>query len=104
MAANTLANVAAAVAAGYTEVTLDRGASFADATRRWEVVFEKRLVGEPGRANQTPLRAYGWGANQAAAETVALAALNFQRDHRYGKDSAAVSKGADGGTLTLDVH
>lgn len=102
MAANTLANIAAATAAGYTETVLDRGAS-APAATRFEVVLEKHLVGEPGRTG-VRTRAYGQGANQGAAETVALAALNFQRDHRYGKDNGAVSKGGDGGTLTLDTH
>lgn len=103
MADNAFANIAAATAAGYSETVLDRGASFPNASVRFEVTLEKRVVGEPGR-NGTMLRSMGQGANQAAAETQALAGLNFQRKHRYGQDSTAVSKGADGGTLTIDSN
>lgn len=104
MAANTLANIAAATAAGYKEVVTDRGASFANPAVRYEVLLEKPVVGEPGKATPQPIRAYGQGSSQANAETQALAALNGQRDHRYGKDSAAVSKGSAGGTLVLDLN
>lgn len=103
MADNAYANVAAAVAAGYSETVLDRGASFANPAVRFEVTLEKRVVGEPGR-NGTALRAFGQGASQVAAEAVALSAINYQRKHRYGLDSTAVSKGGDGGTLAVDVN
>lgn len=102
MAANTLANIAAATAAGYKEITLDRGASFAPATRRWLVILEKQVVGEPGSTGGL-VRQYAEGPDQATAEATVLASLNFFRDHRYGKDSTAASKGSQGGNLTLDV-
>src|SRR5438034_2077552 len=93
------ANVAAAISGGYQEVVLDRGAGFADASRRFEVRLEKQLVGEPGCSGHT-LRAYGTGSSQANAETQALAGLNAQRNHRYG----AGNTGNHGGALTLDVN
>lgn len=103
MALNALANIAAAVAAGYKDTVLDRGASFSPASLRYEVTLEGQQVGEPSSQSHIQLRAFGQGASQAAAETVALNALNNQRLHRYGADSGSVSKGPHGGTHTLDV-
>jgi hypothetical protein len=92
------ANVAAAIAGGWQEITLDRGSGWTPATR-WEARLEKQLVGEPGCSGHT-LRAYGQGSSQANAETQALAALNAQRTHRYGQGNV----GSHGGTLTLDQN
>jgi hypothetical protein len=77
------ASVAAAITAGYKQITLDRGAGALSATR-WEVTLEKQVLGESG-ADNSRIRAMGQGSSQAAAEAVALAALNKQRAHRYGR-------------------
>ncbi len=42
------------------------------------------MTGEAGYTG-TRIRAHGEGASQAAAEAIALAALNKQRAHRYGR-------------------
>jgi hypothetical protein len=94
-----LANLAASVAAGYKEIVNDKGASFG--ANRFTVTLEKPTVGEPG-ATGGLLRSYGQGATQAAAEAQALAALNEQRAHRYGRAGGNV--GGYGGSLTIDQH
>lgn len=94
------ASIAAATAAGYKEIVLDRGAS-ANVATRYEVTLEKPIVGEPGSSGGM-LRAFGQGSTQAAAEAQALAALNEQRAHRYGRGGG--NKGAYGGSLTIDTH
>lgn len=71
---------AAAVAAGYTSTATDRGANV---NPRWQVVLEKRLTG--AGSSGVVFRAIGEGASQAAAESQALASLNAQRAHRYGR-------------------
>jgi hypothetical protein len=93
---SNLANIAAAIAAGYSETVNDKGASFADPAHRYTVTLEKHLVGDNGQSGG-PTRAYGQGSSQANAETQALAALNAQRGHRY------AGSGSNGGTLTTDV-
>jgi hypothetical protein len=103
MALAALANIAAATAAGYKETVLDRGASFSPAGVRFEVTLEGQQVGEPGGQSHVQLRAFGQGSSQANAETVALAALNNQRLHRYGADSGSVSKGNHLGQHVIDV-
>lgn len=103
MADIALANIAAATAAGYKETVLDRGASFSPASLRFEVTLDKALVGEP-TATGNQIRAFGQGANQAAAEAVALAALNFQRKARYGQDDSVTFKGPRGQTMTKDLN
>lgn len=95
------ANHAAAVAAGYKSVVTDRGATV-PAAERYEVVLEKYLVGGTGRRGG-PMRAYGVGSSQANAEAAAAAALNAQRDHRYGKAAAGGSLSQDLAALTVDV-
>jgi hypothetical protein len=82
-------NIAAAQAAGYKEIVLDRGASYG--ANRFEITLEKPIAGEPG-ASGGMRRAYGRGSTQAAAEKQALAALNEQRVHRYGREGG--NKGA----------
>jgi hypothetical protein len=74
-----LANIAAATAAGYKEVVGTRGAIT-------YVTLEKTLSGD-SLHDISQIRAHGEGANQAAAETVALAGLNHQRDQRGRKNS-----------------
>lgn len=103
MALAALANIAAATAAGYKEVVLDRGASFTPAARRFEVLLEKQLIGEPGFEANIMIRALGQGLDQPTAEGVALAALNAERLHRYGADTGTASKGPKGGQHTIDV-
>lgn len=102
MASKDHANIAAAVAAGYKEVVLDRGATFTPASRRFQVVLDKPVVGEQPGQSGFRLEATGEGASQVAAEAVALAALNNLRAHRYGFDTG-VSAGGRGGTHTVDV-
>lgn len=102
------ANITAATTAGYKEVVTDRGAAYNPAGQRFYVLLEKPIVGESG-ASGGVIRAHGEGANQTAAEAVALAALNTQRNHRYGgapgrADADASSNGPRGGTLTADQN
>ena len=73
-----LASIAAATGAGYKEIVIQKSANL------FQVILEKALAGAAGQdVSQT--RAYGEGTTQANAETVALAALNDQRDHRQRK-------------------
>lgn len=100
------ANHAAAVAGGFKQTTLDRGATYSAATR-YQVVLEKPIVGQVG-ASGGLLSAYGEGSSVANAEAVATSALNSQRSHRYGGSPGratadANSVGAYGGALTSDV-
>ena len=103
MALNAFANIAAAVAAGWTETVLDRGASFSPASLRFEVTLERLVTGEPAGTSGQPLRAFGQGSSQVNAEAVALAACNAQRLVRYGADSGSVSKGSHGGQHVIDA-
>ena len=84
MAAMTdLANAAAAVSAGYSKTQVDRGATFKGGAQ-YLTIFEKRLLGEPGKDGFL-LRAQGESsASAAAADTAATAILNSQRAFRYG--------------------
>jgi hypothetical protein len=88
-----LADHAAATAAGYKLIQQDRGAS---RSPRYISLYEKWMVGEPG-ASGSMLRAEGHSdVSQAAANTVALNALNGQRKHRYaGPGALAGSPPAD---------
>lgn len=102
MASNALANVAAAVTAGYKEVVTDRGVLTQVAGNqqpplpRFVVLLEGQVVGQPGNAGSR-VEFQGEGATQVAAETVALANLNAWRANRYGSDSG----GANSGTLSV---
>lgn len=95
------ANHAAAVAAGFKSVATDQGA-LAPPAERWEVTLEKHTVGGAKRTG-SQLRAYGVGSSQANAEARATAALNAQRDFRYGAAAAGGSKNEDGDALSVDV-
>ena len=100
MAADLAAH-ANATAAGYARTQTDRGASFG--VNRFISVYEKPVVGVQGSGGV--LRATGIsGVSQAAADTAALAALNAQRGHRYGKGSANTGKNVAGDSLTDDLH
>lgn len=97
------ANIAAATAAGWKEIVQTR------TDGSYLVTLEKWMVGAPGASGYF-LRAHGHGANQAAAETQALAGLNEQRRLRYaGTSSIPIdshsfeSGGARGTTLTPDA-
>jgi hypothetical protein len=59
------------------------------------VTLEKHIDGRP-------VRAYGQGSSQAAAEAQALAGLNGFRKHRYGADTALNKKPATGAAFTAD--
>lgn len=102
MASKDHASIAAAVTAGYKETVTDRGGTFSPASRRFLVVLDKPVVGETPGQSGFRLESSGEGATQGAAETVALAAINNLRAHRYGFDTA-VSSGARGGSQTTDV-
>ena len=89
MASNDLANIAAATAAKYSLVQVDRGTG-ATAVERFQTVLEKTVGGVVGDP-VVIIRATGFGSTQNNADTAALANLNYQRDNRYGFDSAAAS-------------
>jgi hypothetical protein len=91
VASADLANLAAAVTAGYAEVVT------VGSDARYVVLLEKSLVGDPDGGSGQPFRAYGTGGSQATAETQALAALNQKRLQRYGADTGAVSNGKKNG-------
>ena len=106
MAVTDLADNAAAVAAGYTRVQTDYGAS---KSPRYVSRYEKPIVGEPGSAGGL-LKADGTGSDvQATADANALAALNAARRHRWGgspgrTSGSANSVGSKGGTTVEDTH
>jgi hypothetical protein len=78
------ASAAAAVSGGYTKTQTDMGASH---NPRYKTVFDKPIVGLDGESGSV-LRAEGWSnTSAAAADTVALDALNVQRAHRWGYGS-----------------
>jgi hypothetical protein len=97
-----LANAAAAVSAGYIKTQTDFGAT---ANPRYMTVFSKPLTGLEGQSGNE-LRARGYSnVDAATADTVALAALNNQRLHRYGDAAAGGSKSSTnptGAALTVD--
>jgi hypothetical protein len=89
------ANTAAAQAAGYKLIQLDRGAGH---PYRFSSTLEKWVTGDVGQSGVN-LRGYGESpSSQASADAQALAALNGQRAHRY------AGKGSNGGSITIDVH
>lgn len=102
MASKDHASIAAATTAGYKEIVTDRGASFSPASRRFIVVLEKMLVGAASEG-QFRSESSGEGSTQAAAEAVALAALNNKRANRYGFDTAVSVSPRGGGAHTTDV-
>jgi hypothetical protein len=94
-----LANIAAATSAGYKEVVNDKGVGFSP---RYTVTLEKYVTGVTG-ASGAPVRAYGQGDSQAAAEAQALDGLNGFRRNRYGPGASATNKDHFGGTHTIDL-
>jgi len=98
MALAALANIAAATTAGYKEIV------HVGLDSQTYVLLEKPLTGDPDGGSGLVRRAYGVGATQGAAETMALAALNDARLHRYGADTGATSTGKkNGNSHTRDV-
>jgi hypothetical protein len=103
-----LADNAAATAAGYARIQLDRGSG---KSPRWQTTYEKHLVGEPGTSG-APWRADATSdVSQADADSKALTALNAQRRHRYGGSPGRASEAGNqsvgshtGGAMTTDVH
>jgi hypothetical protein len=101
------ANIAAATAAGWKQVTQRPGDG------SYVVHLERWMTGAPG-ASGFFLRAHGHASSQAAAEAQALSSLNEQRRLRYaGTSSIPVDShsfesnigvsGARGTALTSDV-
>ena len=85
MAANTLASIAAATAAGYKlERTLLPGGQ--NITK-----LSKAITGTEGQSGRYVEFAGDSSVSAGAADTAALANLNKWRDNRYGPDSAAAS-------------
>jgi hypothetical protein len=80
-----LANIAAALAAGYKEIATQKGGV-------WSVTLEKTVSDVAGH-DVVLHQAHGEGASQGAAETVALAALNSQRDERSRKGKGTLDVG-----------
>lgn len=92
MAANTLANIAAATAAGYGLERFTRQGGTPTAVTTVNVTrLKKHIVGLPGQSGGERVFE-GEGSTSGAADTAALANANKWRDNRYGSDSAAVSK------------
>lgn len=84
MAANALANIAAATAAGYKleRTVLTNGNTL--------VKLGQQVTGIEGESGRY-VEFCGEASVQATADTAALTNLNRWRDNRYGVDSAAVS-------------
>lgn len=99
--ATDLASHAAAVAAGYTSTTTDRGAS-APVAERYYCRLEKRLAGG-GSASGFSFRADGFGSSQANAQAAAASALNGQRAVRYGRGATNSVNSRGSGALTSDA-
>ena len=95
------ASAAAAVTAGYREVAIDRGATFAGPERFYHS-FQKPSIGVAGSGGL--IRADGYGSSAGAAQTMALSALNAQRKLRYAAGSANTGKNIHGTALTDDLH
>ena len=102
-----LADHAAATAAGYARIQIDRGAG---KSPRFITRYEKPMTGEPGSSGGLWVHEAHSDASQAAADTAALTALNAVRRHRYGgspgraSGDAVNSPGSRGGSLTIDLH
>jgi hypothetical protein len=85
------ASEAAALSAGYKKVQIDRGAT---ASPRFVTHLEKIVTG----AGMSGGRQVGTGtsdASAAAADTVALSAVNAERRHRYGGSPGRASGDGD---------
>lgn len=94
-----LADAAAAVAAGYSKTQTDFGAG---KSPRYMTIFEKLVVGASDQSH-AEIRAVGTSdTSAAAADTVAVSALNGFRNIRYGTGSTA-GRDSQGKTHTFDA-
>src|SRR6266487_3317499 len=78
---------AAAVAAGYTRIQIDRGAPGVQDKNpqpRYASRYEKNQTGEPGQSGRLMIAQGESNVDQATADTQALAVLNANRRHFYG--------------------
>lgn len=92
------ANHAAATAAGYARIQIDRGAG---KSPRFVSRYEKPMIGEVGASGHLWVAEATSDVSQAAADTAVLAALNSQRSYRYGPN-AGVNFGSKGSVLVVD--
>jgi len=95
-----LADHAAATAAGYQRVQYDRGSG---KSPRYVSRYEKPTIGASGAAGGLTTAEGHSDSSQAAADTAALASLNGQRGHRYGKGATANNDNR-GNALTFDAN
>lgn len=96
-----LADITAVLAAGYKVTQTDRGTAFG--AERFQTTIMKPIAGAATTEGGARASQVGFsGVSQAAADAVAVAALNNWRNHRYGT-GAVLSTGSRGGTHTLDV-
>lgn len=87
MASNNLASIAAATAAGWKlNRPVAQGGKFVT-----ELMLNAQ--GQPGNSGQEIKQVGESNVSQAAADTVALNAINAWRSNRYGSDSAGVNVG-----------
>ena len=105
MAVTDHANNAAAVAAGWGRVQLDRGAG---KSPRFITRYERPLIGSTGQSGFLSVHEAGSDVDQATADTQALVSLNIFRRHRYGGSSGRASGDANsldifGNAMTVDV-
>jgi hypothetical protein len=96
MAITGYANVAAAQAAGWTRIPIDRGVG---KSPRYIPVLEKWLVGEAGSSGYMHRAQGDSDVDQGTADAQAVASLNGQRKHR-----ATFTNPANGKTLAADRH
>lgn len=82
-----LANIAAATAAGYKEIAFQNGAG------KWFVSLEKTVTDVNGHDIVLSKQHGESTVSQAAAEAIALAALNTERDLRTRKGKGTIDVG-----------
>lgn len=82
-----LANIAAAISAGYKEIVTQNGAG------KWFVSLEKTVTDVNGHDIVLHKQNGESTVSQAAAETIALAALNVERDLRTRKGKGTIDVG-----------
>jgi len=85
------ANIAAAITGGYKQQQIDRGSTFSP---RYVTHLEKIVTGA-GQGGSRQAATGTSDASAAAADTVALNALNAQRRHRYGGSPGRTSGDGD---------
>jgi hypothetical protein len=115
VAVTDFANDAAAVAAGYASIVLDRGATANNMTNRprFQRLYQKSMVNlsasGPDGPDTIDCAEGESNVDQATADAKALAALNAWRRHRYGGAPGRASGEANsldeyGHTLTVDTN